>query len=309
MYCLRRILGEGGYGIIYLAESATDGKIKALKIEKNALPWEFYILKTIELRCSGSRELDSLVRCERAYAFDDEVYLLLDYHPQGTVLDMFNLIQSDPMAQGVEECFVLFLAVELLRVVESLHKAGIIHCDLKPDNVMLRLERISNDAAWSKYYSQDGSNKWAHKGIALIDFGRAIDMTLLRPDVQFVADWVMDELDCIEMQENRKWTYQADYYGIASVLHLLLFDRDISVAKSADGSYKLTSPFKRYWQKDLWAELFDALLNSAAYGQLPITSMLTECRRKIEKRLEDNAMPLKESIQRIEELISRRNTH
>jgi serine/threonine protein kinase len=42
---------------------------------------------------------------------------------------------------------VMFYATELLRAVEAMHGAGILHCDIKPDNILLR-DDDETDTAW-----------------------------------------------------------------------------------------------------------------------------------------------------------------
>jgi len=54
---------------------------------------------------------------------------------------------------------------------------------------------------------------------------------------------------------------------------------------------KIATPFKRYWQSDLWAHLFHVLLNSAQIrpnGQLPLCEELAEIRQEMEAWLQAN---------------------
>ena len=46
------------------------------------------------------------------------------------------------------------------------------------------------------------------------------------------------------MNEGTPWSYEADYYGLATIIHTLLFE---VILKSKDGSkIKLHANFKRY---------------------------------------------------------------
>lgn len=304
LFVIRKILGEGSFGSVYLAESES-GHMKAVKIQKFILAWEYYILQSAQSRLKHSRSLTSIINSESLFGFDDESYMIMNYHSQGTMLDLINLIHSrNDGSCGLGELVATFFTIELLRTVESLHSCGIIHGDIKPDNVMLRLETIQ-EHEWSKYYDIDGKYGWSRKGIALIDFGRAIDMSILSPDVQFTANWEMDEQDCIEMQRGEPWTYQVDYHGVATVIHLMLFGKVITTAW--DDKLKLTNNFKRYWQKELWEELFNVLLNSKSLGSLPIVDQLRNCRSKFENRLaevcESGGNSLRGSLRLIEEEI------
>ena len=75
--------------------------------------------------------------------------------------------------------------------------------------------------------------------------------------------------------------------------------------------WKLKEPLKRYWQTELWAGLFDALLNPAAYvseeegSKMPITRTLRACREAMEVWLEKEGgrKGLKSGLRRLEERI------
>lgn len=345
MYSIRKLLGEGGFGCVYLAESEM-GDIRAIKVENSPNSWECYILNLVYTKLTNAqhaRELESIIQCSSMYLFRDESYLTLEYLDQGTVLNAVN-ISRQQTGNGLEECLVIYMTIQLLRVIEALHEAQIIHGDIKPDNVMLNFLPVK-DSHWDRFFKRDGSDGWSTKAIKLIDFGRAIDVSAYHPDAQFMVDWKMDEQDCIEMRENRPWTYQADYHGIAGVIHCLLFGKFIHItelhgsssrsnksaaaaaaaAAGASGKggprreFGLSTTYKRYWQQHLWTELFYTLLNSQnvaeSTGQsLPITSAIRDLRVKFERWLEENcetgSTSLKTAIKKIESaLLENRKVH
>ncbi|CUM62820.1 uncharacterized protein PRCAT00000378001 [Priceomyces carsonii] len=286
-FCLRYELGRGGFGVVVLIETET-GSLKALKIESPSSKWEFYILKQIHRRLQGELSL-MFVKPEALYYFSDESYMIIDYCNQGTILDIVNHYSNK--GSNVDEVLCVFLTVELCKAVEGLHGIGIIHGDLKADNCMLRFESIKSQ--WSENYSRLGDFNWSAKGITLIDFGRAIDVTLFEDNVKFISDWETDEQDCPQMNKNEPWKYEADYYGLASVIHTMLFGRYIEICELEDGTTKLKASFKRYWQLDLWNDLFNLLLNpysdSSYTSQAPIIDQLKLQRQRFESWLETNA--------------------
>lgn len=251
---VREKIGEGGFGAVFLArdvasyeaalkdddadddlededdESDDEGEAKhlvALKVETPSSVWEGVVLSRVHDRLP--QELGrSIIAARGLYVFKDESYLVLDYSPQGTLLDAVNhasrigIASSAQGAQGMDELVVMFFAVELLKVVEALHRASFVHGDLKIDNCLVRLDSVDN-ASWNAQYSAEGQGGWASKGVKVIDFGRAIDMSLYRGGQTFIADWPVDQRDCAEMREARPWSYQADYHGLASVFYCMLF--------------------------------------------------------------------------------------
>ncbi len=248
-YTIKRELGKGAFAPVYLAEvsevatdienpddhEASPSQLLAIKCEDPPTPWEFYIMSTLHSRLSSSPNpnrpatLPSLCKPTALHLFHDEAYLLETYLDQGTLLDLINLARSDPTAgqTTLDEPIAMFFTIELLRTVEALHSAGILHGDLKADNCLVRLAPTPPHEEWSPQYSGDGSGGWSSKGLTLIDFGRGIDLRAFRPGVQFLADWKTGKQDCVEMRQCRPWTYQVDYWGMAGVVHSLLFGKYI----------------------------------------------------------------------------------
>lgn len=310
-YSIKKKLGEGAFAPVFLVENISGhsgsprSKLEAIKIEKPGSAWEFYIMRQIHRRLGISRASQSVAMAHEYYEFSDCSFLILDYKEQGTILDLVNMSRSD--AGGVDEILAIFLTIELLRTVEAMHAKELMHGDLKPDNCLLRLNPV-NDNAWSSSYQRNGDHEWQNKGITLIDFGRGIDMKHFQPDVQFIADWNTDEQDCIEMREARPWTYQIDYHGLACIIHSLLFGKyieTVSIGGLGAGKkrYGLKNSFKRYWKQDIWEPLFDLLLNPLSHGRFPLTDLLKTCRERLEDHLEEHGnsgIGLKGMIRKVE---------
>ncbi|CAI4062749.1 protein kinase BUB1 SKDI_07G4410 [Saccharomyces kudriavzevii IFO 1802] len=290
LYCIRGELGEGGYATVYLAESS-QGQLRALKVEKPASVWEYYIMSQVEFRLRNSKILKSIINASALHLFLDESYLVLNYASQGTVLDLINL-QREKAIDGngiMDEYLCMFITVELMKVLEKIHEVGIIHGDLKPDNCMVRLEKRGEPLG--AQYTRNGKDGWENKGIYLIDFGRSFDMTLLPPGTKFRANWQADQQDCWEMRAGKPWSYEADYYGLAGVIHSMLFGKFIETIQLQDGTCKLKNQLKRYWKKEIWTVIFDLFLNSGQVSNqtLPMTGKVVEVRNLIESHLEQHA--------------------
>ncbi|WVF67371.1 hypothetical protein IAT40_002126 [Kwoniella sp. CBS 6097] len=318
-------IGEGGFGAVFLAvdvekrqaqddadsddedEDETDHSLVAIKVEQPASVWEAVVLARIYRRIDQAL-LSSIVQTRNLYSFQDESFLLLDYSSQGTLLNVVNKATSmgiSPSVSGgpsaVDELLAIFFTIELLRLVEGLHHSGFIHGDLKIDNCLIRLDETSS--SWSPAYARDGSGGWSDKGLKLIDFGRSIDLTLYPAGEKqtFVVDWQTDERDCAEMRENRPWSYQTDYFGLAGIAYCMLFGKYMGT-KQVDGAWKIDQPLKRYWQSTLWDAFFNILLNPGS--DLPITPRLAEIRGSFEGWMEENCQKggksLKSMLKKIE---------
>ena len=317
-------LGEGGFGSVFKAkdmglklgvedsdeddelddEDEDDEEVSsmvALKVVKPRNIWEYHVLRRLHTALPPSLRR-SIVLPHALYAFGDESHLVLDLCPQGMLLNIVNNAVSAGIAQAgacLDELLVMFFSIELLRLMESMHSAGFIHGDLKIDNCLLRLEEVPGGAAaWSGTYQPTGDGGWSYKGLKVIDFGRTIDTRLFPPNQKFIADWATDDRDCFEVRENRPWTYQTDYFGLAGIIYCMLFGKYIQAssvveAQGEDGvlKHKIATPFKRYWQTELWTRLFDVLLNPCTVrpnGELPICNALGELRKEMEQWLQSN---------------------
>ncbi|EMD33530.1 hypothetical protein CERSUDRAFT_56896 [Gelatoporia subvermispora B] len=315
-------LGEGGFGAVFEAvdmnlkyngkgedhdsdfddddDEEDDHKV-ALKVVKPRNMWEFHVLRRIH-RTLPPHLRRSVIQPQALYVFRDKSFLVLELCKQGTLLDIVNRAAAAGVSQQgacLDELLVMFFAIELMRLLEGLHRAGFIHGDVKIDNCLLRLEDVPGPAsAWDAAYQPSGAGGWACKGIKFIDFGRTVDTRMFPAAQRFIAEWPTDARDCLEMREGRPWTFQTDYFGLAGIIYCMLYGKYIEAASVAraqgpDGvpRYKLAVPFKRYWQGDLWTRLFDVLLNPTLVrpdGQLPVSDELAVLRTEMEAWLQAN---------------------
>lgn len=331
-YAATEKLGEGGFGAVFTAidvQAAADKRKQedmddedsddydedeiprvALKVVKPRNLWEFHILRQIH-RTLSPQLRRSIITPEALYAYRDESFLVLELCDQGTLLDIVNRAGSAGITQQgacLDELLVMFFSIELIRLLEGMHKSGFIHGDVKIDNCLLRLEDVPGPTtAWSSVYQPSGEGGWSYKGIKMIDFGRTIDTKMFPSGQSFIGDWDTDPRDCLEMREGKPWTYQTDYFGLAGIIYCLLYGKYIEASsvvlaptggggggsgEEDDGQrYKLSTPFKRYWQGDLWTRLFDLLLNSARVrpdGKLPLCDELGALRVEMETWLQVN---------------------
>ena len=312
-YVIHKKLGQGAYAPVFLAET-THGALHAIKVEKSPpRKWEFYLMRQAKRRVGVSRAASSMIDALGLHMFRDESFLILEYREQGTILDLVNAAKNIPLGESstgvMDEVLAMFFTVELLRTVETLHSKQILHGDLKADNCLVRFDVGDLTVP----YRKDGTEGWSTKGIALIDFGRGIDLKLFPEKVEFICEWDTDEQDCPEMRDARPWSYQVDYWGLAGIIHSMLWGKYITTREEVMGvgnrkRYVLREGLKRYWQQDLWRELLEVLMNPGMVvaqerGALPITGKLRECREKMEDWLEENSergVGLRGIIRRIE---------
>uniref|UniRef100_A0A6I8RXT3 Protein kinase domain-containing protein n=2 Tax=Xenopus tropicalis TaxID=8364 RepID=A0A6I8RXT3_XENTR len=132
---LGQVLGEGGFGKVFLAQHKNTEvlyAIKALKkdqvLEKGNLDSVFHE-KEILQRVSSS-EHPFLVSLHGTFQTASHLFYVMEYLPGG---DMFEFIRSVEL----EEPDVMFYTACIVLGLEALHQLGIVHRDLKLENLLL----------------------------------------------------------------------------------------------------------------------------------------------------------------------------
>ncbi|XP_071550676.1 mitotic checkpoint serine/threonine-protein kinase BUB1-like [Panulirus ornatus] len=292
LFHVRRIRGEGAYAKAFQASTMDpmnvtimpseeendeddDEKQMILKMQKPACPWEFYICHELRQRLKKSDKsssiLDSVMRINRGYFFSNGSILVNQYHKYGTLLDVVNRYKA--VGQTMPEEIVLYFMVEVLSILEALHSCSIIHADVKPDNFLIR--DIPNFNKTSSNPAEIFSN--CPVSLKIIDFGRSIDMKMFPEGTTFTEKVTTQGFTCCEMRDGQPWTYQTDLYGAAAIAYCCLFGSYMDVKKTIDGKWEIKgATFQRHWQRNLWHQLFSALLNVPSCSAVPSLSQLKE---------------------------------
>ncbi|BBN17333.1 checkpoint serine/threonine-protein kinase [Marchantia polymorpha subsp. ruderalis] len=289
-YRLTGCIGEGAFAHVFEAEDADDDFFDdppkvALKFQKPACPWEFYIYRQLDRRIS-EEDRRYFGKARRMHLYTNCSFLICDHGDKGTLQDVVNAYLAEHL--HMEEAMCMFYTIELLRMLEVLHSVGIIHGDIKPDNFLMR---DIDDSIKVEDWAPDHPGCWKSQGLCLIDWGRSIDTTLFPDGTEFLGDCKTDSFRCPEMLERRPWTFQVDTFGLCGVVHCLLHQSYMQVekVKTADGQclYRPKAAFKRYWNVKLWKELFDNLLNVKDFYDREV---LIRLRKSFENHLVENNM-------------------
>lgn len=129
-------MGQGSYGRVFMALNVTTGELMAVKqveIQGDHKPANQDALKFLRFENETLRELDhqNIVQYLGYEASPDTLSVFLEYVPGGTIATLLN--KYGRFREEVTKSFTK----QILDGLEYLHSHGILHRDLKPDNILV----------------------------------------------------------------------------------------------------------------------------------------------------------------------------
>ena len=125
-------LGAGGMGEVYRAHDTRLGRDVAIKVLSP------HLAATPEVRARFEREARSISQLNHPH-----ICVLYDIgHQEGTDYLVMELLEGETLAHRLEKgplpvAEVLSLGTQIADALDRAHRAGVVHRDLKPGNVML----------------------------------------------------------------------------------------------------------------------------------------------------------------------------
>jgi len=202
-YDITRKLSESDKAVVYLAESAAHGAEVALKVSK--IPCDERGAQALEREYQAILAVHdpAVVRIFDHGIEDGYEYLAMEYFPRGDLKARMHV--------GVTESEALRFLERIAAALGVVHRAGMLHRDLKPPNVMLR----------------DNDN------VVLIDFGLARQLDgshhstytgVLRGSPYYMSP---------EQALGEKLDPRSDLYSLGVIFHEMLTGRKPFVGNSA----------------------------------------------------------------------------
>lgn len=131
-YKIIKIIGEGGMGIVYLAlQTVLDRKV-ALKVTLPSLAEmdESFTKRFVrEAKATAALNHPNIITIFDAGEFENSSYMAMEYIAGGTLADLENSHISH------ENICQLFIGI--CQGLGAAHKAGFVHRDIKPDNILI----------------------------------------------------------------------------------------------------------------------------------------------------------------------------
>ncbi|CAJ1966981.1 unnamed protein product [Cylindrotheca closterium] len=253
-------LGRGTYGVVVLMKKHKTEEVMAVKSQTptSCLALEYQNLRRLEERVSSKQGCHPFPKPLSFISLADGGILTMTAGSKSglNLVDMVNIYRVK-LGETVPELLALHYTSRMLKHIETMHRHGrILHCDVKPDNFVLCKLDCPDNAYRQIEYSD----------LFLVDFGRSVDLDLYSNqfrdarNAMFRGNASCPEARCIAMRNGMPWSYDIDTFGILSSAHILLFGNHMELRQSRDSRWHIQHRFRRYWNKDLWSEIFNSLM-------------------------------------------------
>lgn len=205
-YKLLRPIGQGGMAVVYKAQDLSLGRVVAVKILRDNLTGDAEFLARFqhEARSAANLAHPSIVTVHD-FGRDGGRYYIVMEHIEGKDLKSY-IKEQGPLTidQAVD------LAIQICAGVGYAHRAGLVHCDIKPQNMLV---------------TSDGR-------IKITDFGIARALASIQPGETTDVVWGSPQYYSPEQAAGEHPTPASDVYSIGIVLFEMLAGRLPFVASS-----------------------------------------------------------------------------
>ncbi|XP_048163839.1 mitotic checkpoint serine/threonine-protein kinase BUB1 beta isoform X3 [Corvus hawaiiensis] len=229
----------------------------AIKVYSQPVPWDFYITLELQKRLNSDFDQSFSENCS-CYLYQDGCAIV---HRDTNCFTLRDILHDRKFITKE----ILFLVVhDLLHVVEKLHKAEIVHGDLRPEVLFL------GDRICDAFSDEEVPN-----ALKIVDFSHSLDLRVL-PQVSLPYNFPTAQTPHgQQLLAESSLPYQVDLVGIADVVHLMLFGDHIQVYQE-NSIWKICQNLSETPDSDFWSKLFERILNAGGKSTVPLLRELRE---------------------------------
>ena len=222
---LIKCLGEGGFGKVYLGKKGE--KVYAVKkIERSILESESF---KKEIKILENLHHQNIVKFEEIKEDKNYYYIVMEYINGGNLSDCLTKYKNKYGIPFPEE-IVQYLMKQIVSGLKYIHNKGVIHRDLKLDNIMV------------KFYDQNDKNNinMMKVKIKLIDFG--VSTYLNKGQLAYTAigtKLYCDPLILKKFEQNKSamskgYNKEVDIWSLGTICYKMLIGHEVFEANNSD---------------------------------------------------------------------------
>jgi serine/threonine protein kinase len=131
-YKIRRIIGRGGFGTVYLAEDMKIGRLVAIKQLYESLVdnLEIYERFMQEARIAGRLEHPNIIILYNIEEYEGAAYMVMEYLGGGSLSDLMKKEVQMDIRVSIQ------IMLGILTGLEAAHNIKVVHRDIKPQNIL-----------------------------------------------------------------------------------------------------------------------------------------------------------------------------
>ncbi len=195
-YFLQEVLGSGGMSIVFRAQDRTLERQVAIKVlrQKYSSDPAFRERFRQEARAAANLTHPNIVTVHDFGLDHDRLFIVMEFVPGTTLKNMLEERGRFTVNEAVP------LAVQVCAGVGYAHRAGLVHCDIKPHNVLVTPD----------------------KRVKVTDFGIARALASISPDERSEIVWGSPQYFSPEQARGLAPSPASDVYGIGVILYQML---------------------------------------------------------------------------------------
>ena len=200
------VIGEGSFGVVYLAKENSTGQLVAIKkMKRKYNSWE-ECMNLREVKSLRKIRHDNIVKLREVFREQNQLHLVFDYIE--TNLFKFYTSQFKERHRKTPPKFIKETVLQTLKGLAHLHEKGFFHRDLKPENLLI---------------NKDGSLKIA-------DFGLAREIRSMPPYTDYISTrWYRAPEMLLKMTN---YSHPVDVFALGCIMAELILQKPLFDGKS-----------------------------------------------------------------------------
>ena len=230
---LLKFLGKGSYGEVYLTKKEGKSELFATKKIDRKFADQPQVSKYLKNEISILRELNhrNIVKLEDVKVTKNHYYIVMEYCNGGSLSDCLKKYKSI-FGQSFTQEIVQYIMRQIINVMKYIHSRGIIHRDLKLDNILVN---------FNNEYDKNSLNM-LNGVVKIIDFGLSTHIGNSNLCYSTVGSPInMDPNILIKMNENKMgintdkmlgYDQKADIWSLGTLCYEMLIGKSAFNSKT-----------------------------------------------------------------------------